>query len=394
MKIFKSLMPVLILTTGSFYAYHWYDQIPIAILQGSIFVPLLLAILVIGLTIHFNRSAVFFYTLLVIIANLALGLEWVNASLSYTLLAGLLPLQLLILTLLPERGIFSLRAIPAYASLLLTTAFAIFVVMTSPVWATQFLLTDWLPARYFDWTQLPQTVLAISVVVFLHMLVLCFLRPSPHMSAGLGVLIMLVAQMHAGDTSASLNIFSTAALLMCLYAVTQESWRMAYLDELTGLPARRALREKFQQMGGLYSVAMLDVDHFKKFNDTYGHDTGDAVLQMIAGKMNNVNGGGLPYRYGGEEFSIVFRNKSAKDARLHLEALRESIASSPFVIDRGSRRKSDKNAKRKNNAPVKVTVSVGVADSNADVSSPWDVLKLSDKALYKAKGRGRNCVLG
>ena len=133
MKIFKSLMPVLILTTGSFYAYHWYDQIPIAILHGSIFVPLLLAILVIGLTIHFNRSAVFFYTLLVIIANLALGLEWVDASLSYTLLAGLLPLQLLILTLLPERGIFSLRAIPAYASLLLTTAFAIFVVMTSPV---------------------------------------------------------------------------------------------------------------------------------------------------------------------------------------------------------------------------------------------------------------------
>jgi len=115
---------------------------------------------------------------------------------------------------------------------------------------------------------------------------------------------------------------------------------------------------------------------------------------MIAGKMNAVNGGGLPYRYGGEEFSIVFRNKSAKDARLHLEALRESIANSPFVIDRGSRRKTDKNKKIKNNAPVKVTVSVGVADSNADISSPWDVLKLSDKALYKAKGRGRNCVLG
>ena len=392
--MFKSLVPVLILTTGSFYAYHWYDQIPVAILQGSIFVPFLLAIMVISLTIHFNRSAVFFYTLLVIIANLALSLKWVDTGLSYTLLAGLIPLQLLILTLLPERGIFSLRAIPAYASLLLTTAFAIFVVMTSPVWATQFLLTDWLPARYFDWTQLPQTVLAIAVVVFLHLLVLCFLRPSPHMSAGLGVLIMLVAQMHAGATSSSLNIFSTAALLMCLYAVTQESWRMAYLDELTGLPARRALREKFQQMSGLYSVAMLDVDHFKKFNDTYGHDTGDAVLQMIAGKMNNVNGGGLPYRYGGEEFSIVFRNKSAKDARLHLEALRESIANSPFVIDRGSRRKSDKNTRIKSNAPVKVTVSVGVADSSADVSSPWDVLKLSDKALYKAKGRGRNCVLG
>jgi len=390
----KSLVPVLILVTGSFYAYQWYDRMPVSIIQGTVYLPILLAILVIASSIHFNRSTVFFYAAVVIIANLALELRWIESDLSYALLAGLLPLQLLILTLLPERGIFSLRALPAHASLLLTTAFIIFIVMTSPAWATQFLLTDWLPPRYFDWTQLTQTVLAISVVVFLHMLVLCFLRPSPHMSAGLGVFIMLVTQLHAGGTSSSLTVFSTAALLMCLYAVTQESWRMAYLDELTGLPARRALREKFQQISGLYTVAMLDVDHFKKFNDTYGHDSGDAVLQMIAGKMNNVNGGGLPYRYGGEEFSIVFRNKSAKDAKLHLEALRESIANSPFVINRGSRRKNDKSAKTKNNAPVKVTVSVGVADSNADISSPWDVLKLSDKALYKAKGRGRNCVLG
>jgi diguanylate cyclase (GGDEF)-like protein len=394
MKILKSLVPVLILVAGSFYAYQWYDQIPTSIVQGSIYIPLLLAILVIGLAIHFNRSTVFFYALLVIIANLSLGLQWVESSLSYTLLAGLLPLQLLVLTLLPERGIFSFRAIPAYASLLLTAAFAIYVVMTSPAWATQTLFSDWLPARYFDWTQLPQTILAVSVTVFLYMLVLCFLRPSPHMSAGLGILIMLVAQMHGGDSSSSLNVFSTAALLMCLYSVIQESWRMAYLDELTGLPARRALREKFQQMSGLYSVAMLDVDHFKRFNDTYGHDTGDAVLQMIAGKVNQVTGGGQPYRYGGEEFSIVFRSKSAKDARLHLEDLRENIASSPFVINRSSRRKSDKRTKSKMNNSVAVTVSIGVADSNADISSPWDVLKLSDKALYKAKGRGRNCVLG
>jgi diguanylate cyclase (GGDEF)-like protein len=393
MRIIKSLAPVLILIAGAYYAYPLYDQLPVSILQRIEIVPLLLALLVIGLTIYFNRSAVFFYTLVVLIASLAPGLKWVETDFSYALLAGLVPLQLLILTLLPERGMTSFRAIPAYASLLLIGAFAFYLVEYSPAWATQALFTDWLPARYFDWTQLPQTVLAISTTVFLYMLTLFFVRPSPHLSAGLGVLVMLVAQMHAGDSS-SLNVFGTTALLMCLIAVIQESWRMAYLDELTGLPARRALREKFQQISGLYTVAMVDVDHFKKFNDTYGHDTGDAVLQMIAGKMNNLTGGGLPYRYGGEEFSIVFRRKSARDARLHLEALREAIASSPFVINRGSRRKSDKRLKRKKNESVAVTVSIGIADSNADVASPWDVLKLSDKALYKAKGRGRNCVLG
>ncbi len=388
----KSLLPVLIMITGAFYAYQKYELIPLPVLYGIIFIPAMLAFLVIGLSLYFNRSKVFFYAVMVVIANAALGLRWAETDLSYALLSGLLPLQLLVLILLPDRGIISVRAIPAYASMLLSAAFAVFIVMNSPVWATHFLLTDWLPARYFDWTQLSQTVLAISFLVFLYTLVLCFLRPSPQISAGLGVVIMLIAQMHSGDVSASLNVFSTAALIMCLNSVTQESWRMAYLDELTGLPGRRALREKFQQINGLYTIAMLDVDHFKKFNDTYGHDTGDAVLQMIAAKLGRVTGGGLAYRYGGEEFAVVFKGKNSTDSVQHLQALREIIANSIFVINRGSRRKSDKRAKLKKNASVAVSVSIGVADSNASASSPWDVLKLADNALYRAKQKGRNCV--
>jgi len=167
---------------------------------------------------------------------------------------------------------------------------------------------------------------------------------------------------------------------------------MAYLDELTELPARRALREKFQKMSGTYTVAMVDVDHFKKFNDTYGHDTGDAVLRMIATKLSKVTGGGSSYRYGGEEFSVVFTGKNSEDARPHLETLRQTIANSPFVIDRASRRKSDKKMKARKNKTVTVTVSIGVADSKSKTATSWDVLKLSDKALYRAKAKGRNCV--
>jgi diguanylate cyclase (GGDEF)-like protein len=392
MIMIKSLLPVLIMITGAFYAYQKYELIPLPVLYGIIFIPAMLAFLVIGLSLYFNRSKVFFYAAMVVIANAALGLRWAETDLSYALLSGLLPLQLLVLILLPDRGIISVRAIPAYASMLLSAAFAVVIVMNSPVWATHLLLTDWLPARYFDWTQLSQTVLAISFLVFLYTLVLCFLRPSPQISAGLGVVIMLIAQMHSGDVSASLNVFSTAALIICLNSVTQESWRMAYLDELTGLPGRRALREKFQQINGLYTIAMLDVDHFKKFNDTYGHDTGDAVLQMIAAKLSRVTGGGLAYRYGGEEFAVVFKGKNSRDSVQHLQALREIIANSAFVINRGSRRRSDKRAKLKKNIAVAVSVSIGVADSNAGASSPWDVLKLADNALYRAKQKGRNCV--
>ena len=392
MRTIKNLLPILILLLLSFYGYQKYFQLPSVIINVIVFLPVMLAVLVIGLTIHFNRSPVFFYALLLIISNLVLGLGWAESNLSYALLSVFLPLLLLVLTVLPDRGIVSTRAIPAYAILLMTILVSLIVTVTSPEWASYILLTDWLPARYFDWTEQSQTVLAVSILVFIVMLVLYFLRPSPHMATALGVLIMLIAQLYFGDVSRSLNVFSSIALLMCLYAVMQESWRMAYLDELTELPARRALREKFQKMSGLYTVAMLDVDHFKKFNDTYGHDTGDAVLRMIATKLSKVTGGGSCYRYGGEEFSIVFAGKSSNDARQHLETLRETIANTPFVINRVSRRKADRKAKQQKNKSVTVTVSIGVADSNGNASSPWDVLKLSDKALYRAKGKGRNCV--
>ena len=393
MRIIKNLGPVLILIALAFYSYYNYALVPQAIINGVIFLPVILAFLVIGLSIHFNRSPIYFYAALIIITNIILGLELAKTNIDYALLSGFTPLLLVSLTIIPDRGIFSLRAIPAYALLLCSFMFSIILIIISPEWLTHALLTNWFPARYFDWTQLPQTALFISVISFISMLILYFLKPSSQLAVGLGVLLLLITQMHFGEESRSLNIFSSASLLMCLYGVLQESWRMAYLDELTELPARRALREKFQQIGGQYAVAMLDVDHFKKFNDTYGHDTGDAVLRMIATKLSHVTGAGSCFRYGGEEFSIIFNGKNREEAIPHLEALRETIANTRFIVNRASsRRKSDKKIKAAKNKHVNITVSIGVADSSGKASNPWDILKLADKALYRAKNKGRNCV--
>lgn len=362
----------------------------------------MLAILVIGLSFHFGRSQVFFYVVLIMLSNVFLGMELADSRLSYGLLSVFLPVLILLLSVLPDRGILSVRAIPAYMAIVVALFSSMLVIKFSPDWASVVVLSDWLPPRYFDWTEQSQSVILISVIAIMYMLVLYFTRPSSHMAAGLGVLVMLIAQLHFGDASDSLNVFSTMALLMCLYVVIHESWRMAYLDELTELPTRRALREKFQKIGGVYTIGMLDIDHFKKFNDTYGHDTGDAVLRMIATKLRKVGGGGTAYRYGGEEFSIVFNSKKASDAQTHLDALREGIASTPFVISRESRRKNDARPKPHRIKSVTVTVSIGIADSklkakststwNSPKTSPWDVLKLADKALYRAKKKGRNCV--
>lgn len=392
MRTIKNLLPIIILLALSGYIYQIYPRLTQTILNVVVFLPIVLMLVVIALSIHFNRSTIFFYAILIAITNFVLGQELADTKLSYALLSTLVPLTLLVLTILPERGILSLRAIPTYMTLGLSLTIYLMITSLSPDWSSQFILNDWLPARYFDWTPHSQAVLVIAFTVAISMLVIFFVQPSPNTATGLGVLVLLVIQLHFGYTDSSLNVLSSSALIMCLYAILQESWRMAYLDELTELPARRALREKFQKMGGLYTVAMLDVDHFKKFNDTYGHDTGDAVLRMIANKMNKVTGGGACYRYGGEEFTVVFNGKDREDAKPHLENLRETIANTPFVINRASRRKSDKKIKSKKNKSVKVTVSIGVADSTSNSSTPWDILKLSDKALYRAKGKGRNCV--
>ncbi|MCP4874725.1 MAG: GGDEF domain-containing protein [Gammaproteobacteria bacterium] len=392
MRVVKSFLPIIVLITGSYYGYQKYELLPESATIGITYLTHMLAIIVTGLSIHFSRSSIFFYVLLVVIANVILRFGWADNDLAYGLLSVSLPLLLLILTVLPDRGIISARAIPAYTTLLLVSLFSIILVTTSPTWATQIVLTDWLPAKYFDWTGQAQTVLIISFAALYIMLTLGVLNPSLHTAAGFGVLFMLIAQFHYGDASRSLNVFSGSALLMCLYAILQETWRMAYLDELTGLPGRRALREKFQKIGGSYTVAMLDVDHFKKFNDTWGHNAGDTVLRMIAAKMSKVSGGGSSYRYGGEEFSIVFKGKKSREAVRHLEALREEIANRPFVIRRAGRRDSDNRGKPSTNKSVTITVSIGFADSDGIESTPWEVLKRADKALYRAKGKGRNCV--
>src|SRR5439155_477780 len=88
---------------------------------------------------------------------------------------------------------------------------------------------------------------------------------------------------------------ATGALIL-IVAVVEASYHMAYQDSLTGLPARRALNEALLRLGGHYTVAMLDVDHFKRINDHHGHDVGDQVLKMIAAKLAQLTGGCIERR--------------------------------------------------------------------------------------------------
>jgi len=199
---------------------------------------------------------------------------------------------------------------------------------------------------------------------------------------------------------------ATAALILTA-SLIETSYMLAYHDELTGIRGRRAFNETLLSLDQQYAIAIVDIDHFKKFNDTYGHDIGDQVLCLVASRLSEVKGGGQAFRCGGEEFAILFRNTSAKDSFEHLNALREIIQNSTFRLRGGERRSSGRTGDSDRRKPTRkkasqavaqppaglsVTVSIGVAEPSTRDRQPERVINAADQALYLAKSNGRNRV--
>lgn len=166
-----------------------------------------------------------------------------------------------------------------------------------------------------------------------------------------------------------------------------ESMELAITDQLTGLFNRRHMMKQMSQFlnranagGAPVSVFIADIDHFKRVNDTYGHDVGDEVLQEFAARMkDNVRPGDIPCRQGGEEFVVIMPNTPGDLASAAAERLRRNVAGQAFEIERGRK-------------TLEVTVSLGVATSSGSECTIDDLLKRADEALYEAKAAGRNQV--
>jgi diguanylate cyclase (GGDEF)-like protein len=201
---------------------------------------------------------------------------------------------------------------------------------------------------------------------------------------------------HESAKAETLFLYAGTAGLVLVFAVLEHGYDIAYRDELTGLLGRRAFTSLMERLGRTYAFAICDVDHFKQFNDKYGHDVGDDVLRMVAAKLSHVEGGGRVFRYGGEEFLVVFRGRSAREAKPFMESVRHAIADTGFVL-RGAERPARKpmsfrRTDHEKQRAVTVTISIGIAEKSIRHSTPELVLDAADAALYAAKAAGRNCV--
>jgi len=315
----------------------------------------------------------------------------------YTALVVIVPLNCLAAMLVADRGA---RHGPAYRWLFVLVLEAILVAWIASAGKTPVSGTAWLSLLEQWWLRSPPTPF-VGRLAFAAAFGAATWRAWPDFKpAAVGNAGALAAFFIAAEWASSPGayaIFMTACGLVLVGAVLQESHQLAFRDTLTGLPGRRALDERLRSLGERYAVAMVDVDHFKKFNDTHGHDVGDQVLRLVGGRLAQVGGGGVAYRYGGEEFSVIFPDTGVAEAARAMESIRDSIehyqmavrsADRPKQAEEGAKHRGEGQAEQR----LSVTVSIGVAAPSDKHLTPQQVILAADEALYRAKKAGRNRV--
>lgn len=316
-----------------------------------------------------------------------------EAQLARLAIIFLLPLNFVFLEWLGESGALSLTGALRLAAVGLQIPIVAWLRFAQPALIQNFL--SWRePVSSAAAISLPLSETICFAVALLILLALAVRRPSKIQQALPWALAAAFFGFNHATPPDSLFFYAGTAGLILVVAVLEHGYDLATRDELTGLLGRRAFNRVLGQLRGRYAIAMCDVDNFKKFNDVHGHEGGDQVLKMVASMIAKVQGGGQAFRYGGEEFAIVFTSCSAQDAEPCVESLRRAIAGHLFVL-RGPNRPEGKPAQippAETRDSATITISIGLAEHSKQNSTPELVLDAADAALYQAKESGRNCL--
>ncbi|NIN34642.1 MAG: GGDEF domain-containing protein [Gammaproteobacteria bacterium] len=371
-------------------------------LTGSLnWLPYLIMVLALMLCVVFYNSREFclFLTMLCIYILLQ-TLFWpetkdINKTTLYNLIGLVLALNFVLFNFMKERGLLNSHGGNKLFILSIEFLACFWLIKSKQAALASFLALGFIPEPDFINKLAGSPLLLVWMASLVLFAIHQNINPGLLRGAwGLALLGLIIGLNFTGEPIIT-SIYFVISSLILITAIIIHAYHLAYRDELTQLPSRRALKQQLLSLGRDYSIAMVDVDHFKKLNDTYGHDVGDDVLKMLAMQLRTVAGGGRPFRYGGEEFTLVFPNTEASEASLYLDVLREKIANKKLAIrHQGRPRKKPQNRKRRGKAKdINISISVGLAEKTDKHRSPQDVIKAADNALYKAKEGGRNRVV-
>ena len=361
-----------------------------------------------SLSLAFRRGRAFFVLSSLSLAYIAFVffLEQGNAGFIartvYAAVCVFVPLNIAVFTLLRERGVWNAPGLRRMSLPLIEVGAIVAIVLSDAAEFTEMLYLPILeqvvlsPRIHIPQVGIVCAVAAVSVAV-----VCAVVRGSVIDAAFAAAAACFALACNDLPFHGPFAWFCTMAGMIVAIAVVQDSHRMAFYDELTGLPGRRALNERLGALDGTFTVAMIDIDHFKAFNDTWGHDVGDQVLKLVASRLRRVGGGGMAYRYGGEEFTIIFAARRANSVMHHFEDLRKDIEnykvtlrdrSPPKDAARGTPGPSVAGDNKGTSQWISVTVSIGVGERTDRAQLPERALEAADQAVYRAKAQGRNRV--
>jgi diguanylate cyclase (GGDEF)-like protein len=350
---------------------------------------------------RFNSSRILFSLLVLLLAHRAVEFfsagQGAGSGQTATLLVALLvPANFVAFASMRERGLVVAGIGPRFLILVLESA--LITVLCRPGGNPSIMRAPGVPPVAF-----------FSLIAAVGVFIMRFVRSRKLIEPGfvwsLGAVFLWLEFGPLGETG---EAYVASAGLILSASLIEISYLLAYHDELTGIRGRRAFNDALLSLDQQYAIGIVDIDHFKKVNDTYGHDTGDQVLCLVAARLSEVKGGGQAFRCGGEEFAVLFRDLSAKEAFEHLEGLRRTIQNSTFRVRGADRRSANRMEDSERRKPARkkasptagasqatglsVTVSIGVAEPSTRDREPEQVIDAADRALYLAKRNGRNRV--
>jgi diguanylate cyclase (GGDEF)-like protein len=320
-----------------------------------------------------------------------------TSALPHTLFTTFFSLGLALLAFARDRG-FSLSTLRNHLLIAFAPmAVAGFFCAGDPERALLALTSQVVDPIYTDWSALPQLALAAVTLALIAVAIGTLRTESPAEAALFWVIVATSSALATSSSPTAFGIWTLCSALILIVAVIEIAYALAFRDELTGLPGRRSLNYALHSLRAPYAIAVVDIDHFKSFNDEHGHEVGDQVLRMVAARLRDVVDG-VAYRSGGEEFTIVFAGAGKKEAAQHVEAVREEVASSRFALRRLPRPRHKKGKERRGRTGaardvLRVTISVGVAAAADRSQRVQEVIEAADQAMYRAKTAGRNRVV-
>ncbi|SHJ00572.1 GGDEF domain-containing protein [Thermoclostridium caenicola] len=354
--------------------------------------PFMIAFMALFMSVWYKNSRFFFLTVFMLIAYIMLNIAAAREAMlveAVTEISILIPINMIWLAFIHERGIIT--SYGANKAIIIGIQFVwVLINVLGKSNDTSVGLVN--PDQTMP---IPAPAIVLYVLAIGFLMLNYILKIQYVYMVFISILLATYISLHFAHRPVTLAIFTSSVFIIVVSALFEVSYSLAFYDTLTGVLSRRAFEQELAKLGRQYCIAMVDIDHFKRVNDTYGHDVGDEVLKMVSSILKKLSYRARTFRYGGEEFAIIFPGQELDEVVPVLERVRKAVERRPFILraeDRPKKKPEVITGSSAGRGQLNITVSIGVAEKTENLKTPMDVVKRADEALYRSKSNGRNRV--